>query len=212
MLRFLAMVMVVGVVKVAGDERADTALDACGMPRAYGPTSHCFNDRTHHTCCLLGPEARRYADASGNPIGTASSKAFKAKQGVAPTDEELTPWCTCFGSLVCSYYAEKFQDGTHIKFIYQPGTNPPMGAFDIPANKSCEAKAREHFKVQAHGTPGVTSPNGVSAECSDYDVQNHIKLVSLAILDGPDRVGGAGAAGSQAEETCSGENCAKTTR
>lgn len=54
---------------VAGDERADTALDACGMPRNYRPTSHCFNDRTHHTCCLLGPEARKYADASGNPIG-----------------------------------------------------------------------------------------------------------------------------------------------
>ena len=56
-------------VLVAGDERADTALDACGMPRNYRPTSHCFNDATHHTCCLLGPEARKYADASGNPIG-----------------------------------------------------------------------------------------------------------------------------------------------
>jgi len=129
MLRFLAMVMVVGVVKVAGDERADTALDACGMPRAYGPTSHCFNgkshsfslcvsvvpvsasgpsrhvhpyrsrtllnltpplqlsveyaeirlrtDRTHHTCCLLGPEARRYADASGNPIGQCCIQTHK---------------------------------------------------------------------------------------------------------------------------------------
>jgi len=82
---------------VAGDERADTALDACGMPRNYRPTSHCFNDRTHHTCCLLGPEARKYADASGNPIGTASSNAFRNKQGVAPTDDDLTPWCTCFG-------------------------------------------------------------------------------------------------------------------
>mgnify|MGYP001796593804 CR=1 FL=1 len=29
---------------------------------------------THHTCCLLGPEARAYADASGNPIGTAAEK------------------------------------------------------------------------------------------------------------------------------------------
>lgn len=57
MLRFLAMVMVVGVAKVAGDERADTALDACGMPRAYGPTSHCFNGKSHSplSLCLCGP-------------------------------------------------------------------------------------------------------------------------------------------------------------
>jgi len=206
-MRFVALALAL-VAYAAVDERADIALDACGMPRAYRPTSHCFNDRTHHTCCLLGPEARRYADASGNPIGTASSKAFTARQGVAPTSDDLTPWCTCFGSLVCSYYAEKFNDGTHIKFIYQPGTNPPMGAFDIPANKSCEAKAREYFNVQAHGTPGVSNPNGASSECSHYQVQEHIKPVSLAILDGPDTVSGA----RVADETCHGDNCPKMTR
>ena len=32
----------------------------------------------HHTCCMLGPKARKYADNSGNPIGTAAKKAFKA--------------------------------------------------------------------------------------------------------------------------------------
>lgn len=46
-----------------------------------------------------------------------------------PGNEDLTPWCTCFGSLVCSYYADKFKnDGTSIKFINEPGSNPP-GAF-----------------------------------------------------------------------------------
>lgn len=44
---------------IAGDEPEDTALDACGLPRGYWQTSHCFRDSTHHTCCLLGPEARR---------------------------------------------------------------------------------------------------------------------------------------------------------
>jgi hypothetical protein len=43
------VVMTVGLVvlvrRAAGDERADTALDACGLPRGYWPTSHCFNDR-----------------------------------------------------------------------------------------------------------------------------------------------------------------------
>ena len=44
---------------IVGDEPEDTALDACGLPRGYWQTSHCFRDSTHHTCCLLGPEARR---------------------------------------------------------------------------------------------------------------------------------------------------------
>jgi hypothetical protein len=40
------------------EDAADKALDACGLPRHYLQTSHCFNDATHHTCCLLGPEVR----------------------------------------------------------------------------------------------------------------------------------------------------------
>jgi len=43
-------------------------------------------------------QARKYADASGNPIGTAASQAFQAKYGRAPDENDLTPWCTCFGS------------------------------------------------------------------------------------------------------------------
>jgi len=169
---------------VAGDKRSDEALDACGLPIGYRPVGHCFNDRTHHTCCLLGPEARRYADASGNPIGSAASKAFKARTGSNPTESDLTPWCTCFGSLVCSYYADKFDDGTHIKFIYEPGSNPPEGAFDIPTNKDCEAKAREHFRVQAHGTPGVTDPNGKAGSCADYEVAAHVRPLSTVAAPG----------------------------
>ena len=33
-------------------------------------------------------------------------------------------------------------ENADIKFIYEPDSNPPRGAFDIPANKNCEAKAR----------------------------------------------------------------------
>jgi hypothetical protein len=50
-------------------------LEKCGLPN-YNKTSHCFSDSTHHTCCMLGPEARKYADNSGNPIGIASEDAF----------------------------------------------------------------------------------------------------------------------------------------
>ena len=194
---------------MASDERADTALDACGMPREYGPTSHCFNDFTHHTCCLLGPEARKYADASGNPIGSASSRAFYAKHGSMPTKEDLTPWCTCFGSLVCSFYAEKFNDGTHIKFIYQPNSDPALGAFDIPANKDCEAKAREHFHVEAHGTPGVTDPHGSGSKCAWYEVSEHIKPLADVVRVGPDKTVGAPGTRSAGLGTCVGGNCAK---
>ena len=89
-------------------------LEKCGLPN-YNKTSHCFSDSTHHTCCMLGPEARKYADNSGNPIGIASEDAFYLRYG--KKTNELTPWCTCTGSKVCSYYSNKFKDGTHIKFI-----------------------------------------------------------------------------------------------
>ena len=67
-------------------------LEKCGLPK-YNKTSHCFSDSTHHTCCMLGPEARKYADNSGNPIGIASEDAFYLRYGKKP--DELTPWCTC---------------------------------------------------------------------------------------------------------------------
>ena len=92
-------------------------LEKCGMPD-IPETSHCFNDSTHHTCCMLGSQARVYADSSGNPIGTASINALGRK----PKDGELTPWCTCTGSKVCSYYKNRFNDGTNIKFIGNTNT------------------------------------------------------------------------------------------
>ena len=43
--------------------------DLCGIP-IHSSTNHCFNDRTHHTCCMLGPQARKYADEHGIPMIT----------------------------------------------------------------------------------------------------------------------------------------------
>ena len=89
-------------------------LKKCNLPDVP-ETSHCFGDSTHHTCCLLGKYSREYADSSGNLIGSLSLKLQNGKTN----KNNLTPWCTCSGSKVCSYYTKKFgkQDGTHIKFI-----------------------------------------------------------------------------------------------
>ena len=46
-------------------------LKKCNLPD-IPETSHCFGDSTHHTCCLLGKQAREYSNASGNPIGSLS--------------------------------------------------------------------------------------------------------------------------------------------
>ena len=131
-------------------------MEVCGMPKNYNPTSHCFNDSTHHTCCMLGPKARKYADESGNPIGKAAKKAFKHLKNKAATDEDLTPWCTCFGSEVCSYYANKFNDGTHIKLINNPNS---LDKVAYEPSHNCEGFYRDKFNVKSHGTPGVKKVN-----------------------------------------------------
>ncbi len=150
-------------------------MSVCGMPQNDYATSHCFNDSTHHTCCMLGPKARKYADSSGNPIGKAAKKAFKKFKGRKAKKSDLTPWCTCFGSEVCSFYANKFNDGTHIKLI-----NDPLSKTNI-ANKpspQCEGYFRDKFNVGAHGTPGVNKVKNVNKSCSseDFKIKNIFKM------------------------------------
>ena len=112
-------------------------LEKCGLPDIPS-TSHCFSDNTHHTCCQLGAKAREYADSSGNPIGTASVNAL----GRVPAEGELVPWCTCTGSKVCSYYKNRFNDGTTIKFIGD-------------TNTLNEDEGIEKLNITRHKTPGV---------------------------------------------------------
>jgi len=136
-------------------EKRKKLLEKCGLPDNYS-TSHCFNDMTHHTCCKLGPKAREYADSTNNPIGKASVRAFKEKFGRAPKKGELTGWCTCFGSKVCSNYSEKFPGDTKIKFINNPQSKKEIRSA-VP-NK-CEEYFREKYSVQEHETPGVYNKN-----------------------------------------------------
>ena len=58
--------------------KRELLLRKCNLPNTKN-TSHCFNDNTHHTCCMLGPKARLYADQSGNPIGITSEEAFSKR-------------------------------------------------------------------------------------------------------------------------------------
>lgn len=129
-------------------------LNECGLPINYKKTSHCFADITHQTCCMLGPEARKYADNSGNTIGKASVLAFKEKYGRKPKEKELTSWCTCFGSKVCSAYAKKFNDGTHIKFINNPNSKTNIRS---KVHHDCEGYFRDKFNIRKHGTPGINN-------------------------------------------------------
>lgn len=138
--------------QTGGSQKIKKLKKLCGLPSNDFNTSHCFADGTHQTCCMLGPKARKYADESGNPIGSASIEAFIKKNKRKPNQKELTSWCTCFGSKVCSYYANRFKDGTHIKFV-----NNPNSEKEIRTNVSpkCEGYFRDKFNIQKHATPGI---------------------------------------------------------
>jgi len=141
-------------------------LKKCGLPDV-AQTSHCFNDETHHTCCLLGKNARNYADSTGNPIGKLSesiqSKDEKKTKSKSKS-KKLVPWCTCTGSKVCSFYAQKFgkSDGTHIKFIgsLKPNKTKKKNTNNIKNNSVNnsnwnENNAIDRLKLLQHKTPGI---------------------------------------------------------
>jgi len=127
-------------------------LTKCGLPDTM-ETSHCFNDATHHTCCLLGNDARKYADGTGNPIG-ALSKSVRGNKNM-----KLVPWCTCTGSKVCSFYSKKFgkKDGTRIKFIgtlKQKKTRKNKNK-NKSNNNWNENNAISKLNLMRHSTPGI---------------------------------------------------------
>ena len=122
----------------------------CGLSN-NNSVSHCFIDETHQTCCMLGYEARSYANNSGNPIGKASEEIFYNYFDKRPLKNDLTPWCTCIGSGVCSNYAKMFDDGTHIKFVNDKKNKYLIYGFD----NSCEKNLIKVLNYYEHNTPGV---------------------------------------------------------
>lgn len=134
-------------------------LKKCELPDVK-QTSHCFNDATHHTCCLLGKHARNYADSTGNPIGKLSESVQVNKK------LKLVPWCTCSGSKVCSFYSKKFGklDGTRIKFIGRLKPKKTKKTTQKKQNNSNsnnsnnnwnEDNAINRLQLLQHKTPGV---------------------------------------------------------
>jgi len=157
------------------------ALEQCfgkDYKKAGDAISHCFLEGdTHNTCCMMDKWTRDTNDEQGNPIGAASLAAARAIAGtnLDDTDDLLTPWCTCFGSQVCSAYAsgeiakkknkpvEEIK--TVVKFVNDcgcaggtPGKGFCMG--NIPKDQifECEGWARAQFNMKGHATPGVDKP------------------------------------------------------
>lgn len=110
---------------------------------------------------MLGSSSRKYADATGNPIGSLSETIYMQNKQQKKTKthndkQKLFPWCTCTGSKVCTYYTNKFgkKDGTHIKFIGK------MQNKTKKLNKTInENKAINNLKLHRHLTPGITLHN-----------------------------------------------------
>lgn len=117
---------------------------------------HSFGeDATHNLCCRLGPQARAYADSSGNRIGEAS-------RDVRP-EGPFTHWSTCMGSNVCGAYQDMFDDGTGALFA----TNRELTALAValPPGQDCEAMTAQRLHTASHGTPGIRT-RGDPSKCT----------------------------------------------
>ena len=164
-------------------KKVDKLLDMCQLPKNYEATSHCFNDDTHQTCCMLSPETRRKADATRNKIGQISVDAYleylKQNKERIPTKEELanldTPWCTCLGSQVCSNYKSNFDSKTNIKFVNDKQTK---NIVKNPLSK-CEKYLADEFLTVAHKTPGVVNSKirGTNKECSLDLLRKRVQVI-----------------------------------
>ena len=94
--------------------------ELCGLPDNYSPTSHCFNDETHQTCCNLNFKSQEHSRITGNPLDNAirgalnelnmqkrnNNKRKKLRKYVKKHSKEQGPWCTCTGSTVCGNYGD----------------------------------------------------------------------------------------------------------
>mmetsp|Transcript_81785 Transcript_81785/g.265043 ORF Transcript_81785/g.265043 Transcript_81785/m.265043 type:complete len:222 (+) Transcript_81785:44-709(+) len=163
-----------------GSRQNVEAMEACfgtGWEKAGEAISHCFMEHdTHNTCCMMDKQTRDMNDAAGNPIGAASLAAARAIAGKSADEmpdspDLLTPWCTCFGSQVCSHYAKTTK--TKVKFVNDcgcsangvPGKGFCMGDISPQEVYDCEGWARGQFAMAGHATPGVVQPPDTVRGC-----------------------------------------------
>jgi len=176
-------------------QQNEKAMEACfGQNwRAAGDAiSHCFMSHdTHNTCCMLDKTARDENDAKGNPIGQASLEAARKIAGKTAAEmpdaaDLLTPWCTCFGSQVCSYYARSTK--TKVKFIHDCSCSPSGVAgkgfcmADIPQSDiyDCEGWGRGQFAMAGHSTPGVVKPPSGVKGCKALQGKQEVDISKCA--------------------------------
>jgi hypothetical protein len=117
---------------------------------------------------MLGPEARKYAEKSGNPIGKISEDINKYYNGNKKINK-ITPWCTCIGSEVCSYYSNKFNDGTHIKFI---NNNDKTKYYTDISKSNCESTIKSKISYTSHNTPGINKNTKKKCNQNNYKIKN----------------------------------------
>ena len=158
------------VLRTVRDRRQQLMRSRCFGAQANHPSvAHSFGeDATHNLCCALGPKAKAYADASGNPIGAA------AEHIDVIGDKTTSNWSTCMGSNVCGAYAAEHADGTKALFA----TNQALTkvATDVPADPDCEAYAARLLTAPTHSTPGIRT-QGDPARCA------HVARVDAGLLE-----------------------------
>ena len=137
------------VLRAVKDQRQQLMRSRCFGAQANHPSiAHSFGeDATHNLCCSLGPKAKAYADASGNPIGAAAERIDVIG------DKKTSNWSTCMGSNVCGAYAAEQADGTKALFATNQALNKV--ATDVPADPDCEAYAARLLTAPTHSTPGI---------------------------------------------------------
>ena len=84
--------------KREGFDKRDTLMNACGSKIMVQQVIVLPIVHIKHVACLdLKQELMQIVV---EPIGKASERAFKEANNRDPRPDELTPWCTCFGSKV----------------------------------------------------------------------------------------------------------------
>ena len=146
--------------KKGGSNKRDKMIQLCFNPNKnekeeHQAINHCFSDGTHQTCCMLGP------------IGNISEDIKKYYDGKKDLSKDNTPWCTCIGSEVCSYYANRFKDGTHIKFINDQNDDSLYYETSQTKKPQCEQKIKTKIGYRDHLTPGIEE----KPQNTDYDCQ-----------------------------------------
>ena len=89
-------------------------------------------------------------------------------------DKARVLFILCSGSLVCSHYANMFNDGTKIKFINNPNVDNEV-IYNINS-KECEEHIRNKLNINKHSTPGIKPGYENEKKCNFSIYENTKKI------------------------------------